>query len=269
MTLAKHNMVAILLGGCMFLAGLQSTTAQTKVETGFLNRTVEVKRTVYKYVVYVPADYPTSQKWPVILFLHGAGERGNDGLLQTQVGLPPVIRGDMKKYPAIVIMPQVPSDSMWNGCPAEAAMAALGTTLKEFATDPDRVYLTGLSMGGNGSFYLGYRYAETFAAIAPVCGFVTSWRENWKPADVVAPGEQATAFERMAQKLAKTPIWIFHGEVDNVVPVEQSRKAAEALMKVNPQAKYTEVAGVGHNSWDNAYNSTSFIEWLFTQKKQH
>jgi predicted peptidase len=250
-------------------AGLQQSDAQGKVETGFLNRTVEVKGTTYKYQVYVPSDYATSQKWPVILFLHGAGERGNDGLVQTQVGLPPVIRGDMKKYPAIVIMPQVPPDSMWNGGPAEAAMAALERTLKEFATDQDRVYLTGLSMGGNGSFYLGYRYAERFAAIAPVCGFVTSWNEHWRPADVVAPGDQATAFERMAQKLAKTPVWIFHGEVDPVVPVDQSRKAAEALMKVNPQAKYTEVAGVGHNSWDNAYNSASFIAWLFAQKKNH
>lgn len=124
-------------------------------------------------MVYVPAEYPRSQKWPVILFLHGAGERGNDGLLQTQVGLPSVILSEVKKYPAIVIMPQVPPDLLWNGGPAEAAMMALCKTMKEFATDPDRVYLTGLSMGGNGSFYLGYRYKEAFAAIAPVCGFVT------------------------------------------------------------------------------------------------
>ncbi len=267
MTQWKRGMLSILIGGCMLSAGLQTTDAQSKVETGFLNRTVDVKGATYKYQVYVPADYASSQKWPVILFLHGAGERGKDGLLQTQVGLPAVIRGDVKKYPAIVVMPQVPPDSMWNGAPAQAAMLALETTLKEYATDADRVYLTGLSMGGNGSFYLGYRYAEKFAAVAPICGWITPWAERWRPVDVVAPGDESTAFERMAEKLAKTPVWIFHGEMDPVVPVEQSRKAAEALMKINPLAKYTEVAGVGHNSWDNTYNSGSFIAWLFAQKK--
>lgn len=251
------------------VAGLHSSVAQTTTETGFLNRTVEVKGTTYTYVVYVPSDHAISQKRPVILFLHGSGERGNDGLVQTQVGLPAVIRGNMKKYPAIVVMPQAPPDAMWNGVTAEAAMVALRATLKEFAADPDRVYLTGLSMGGNGVFYLGYRYAEVFAAVAPICGWVTYWSEEWSTVDVVAPGDEATAFERTAQKLAKTPVWIFHGEMDDVVPVEQSRKAAAALMKINPQAKYTEVPGVGHNSWDNAYNSASFIAWLFAQKKTH
>ncbi len=267
MTQFRRSMLVMLIGGSIMSAGLQQSGAQVRVDTGFLNRTVDVKGTTYKYQVYVPSDYVTSQKWPVILFLHGAGERGKDGLLQTQVGLPSVIRGDVKKYPAIVVMPQVPPDSMWTGDPAQAAMLALERTMKEYAADPDRVYLTGLSMGGNGSFYLGYRHAETFAAVVPICGWITPWTERWRPADVVAPGDDATAFERTAQKLAKTPVWIFHGEMDNVVPVEQSRKAAEALMKVNPQAKYTEVAGTGHNSWDNTYNSASFISWLFAQKK--
>ncbi|MBK7259684.1 MAG: prolyl oligopeptidase family serine peptidase [Ignavibacteriae bacterium] len=267
MTRSKRGVLAMLIGGSLMVAGLQQSDAQGKVETGFLNRTVDVKGATYKYQVYVPAEYASQQQWPVILFLHGAGERGKDGLLQTQVGLPAVIRGDVKKYPAIVVMPQVPPDSMWSGDPAEAAMLALETTLKAYATDADRVYLTGLSMGGNGSFYLGYRFAEKFAAVVPICGWITPWSEHWHPVDVVAPGDEATAFERTAQKLAKTPVWIFHGEMDNVVPVGQSRKAAEALMKVNPQAKYTEVAGTGHNSWDNTYNSASFIAWLFAQKK--
>ena len=248
-------------------AGLQQLDAQSKVETGFLNRTVEVKGATYKYQVYVPAEYASQEKWPVILFLHGAGERGTDGLLQTQVGLPAVIRGDVKKYPAIVVMPQVPPDSMWSGDPAEAAMLALETTLKAYATDADRVYLTGLSMGGKGSHCLRSGLEAQLPVASFICGWITPWSEHWHPVDVVAPGDEATAFERTAQKLAKTPVWIFHGEMDNVVPVGQSRKAAEALMKVNPQAKYTEVAGTGHNSWDNTYNSASFIAWLFAQKK--
>jgi predicted peptidase len=252
----------------MFSTGVQQAEAQAKTETGFLNRTVEVKGLTFKYQVYVPADYNTSQRWPVILFLHGAGERGTDGLVQTHVGLAPSIRGNAKRWPAIAIFPQVPPDSMWTGVPAEAALLALERTMKEYATDPDRVYLTGLSMGGNGSFYLAYRYAEKFAAVAPICGWVTSFSERWRPVDVVAPGDEATAFERLAQKLARTPVWIFHGEEDPVVPVVQSRKAAAAIMAVNPASKYSEVAGVGHNSWDNAYGSTGFSTWLFAQKRR-
>jgi predicted peptidase len=263
------GILSLLLGGCMLFAGVQQAEGQTRTETGFLNRTVELKGQTFRYQVYVPADYAVSQRWPVILFLHGAGERGTDGLVQTQVGLAPAIRGNARRWPAIAIFPQVPPDSMWTGVPAEAAMLALERTMKEYAADPDRVYLTGLSMGGNGSFYLAYRYPEKFAAVVPICGWVTPFSEHWHPVDVVAPGDEATAFERLAQKLAKTSVWIFHGEEDGVVPAEQSRKAAAAIMAVNQAAKFSEVPGTGHNSWDNAYGSTGLSTWLFAQKRQH
>jgi predicted peptidase len=124
-------------------------------------------------------------------------------------------------------------------------------------------------MGGNGSFYLAYRHPEKFAAVVPICGWVAPFSEQWKTPDVVAPGDEATAFDRLAQKLAKTPVWIFHGEEDGVVPPVQSRKAAAAIMAVNPASQFSEVPGTGHNSWDNAYSSMGFSTWLFAQKRQH
>ncbi|CAN5223609.1 hypothetical protein BH23GEM2_BH23GEM2_20120 [soil metagenome] len=121
-----------------------------QAETGFLNRTVTLSGVQHRYQVYVPAAYAGSdQRWPVILFLHGAGERGADGLRQTLVGLPAQIRESPSRYPALVVMPQVPEDSSWIGLYSDVAIAALDRTLAEFRADPDRVYLTGLSMGGN------------------------------------------------------------------------------------------------------------------------
>src|SRR3970040_622111 len=145
-----------------------------RVETGFLDRTVTVSGAPYRYQVYLPAGYASStHRWPVVLFLHGAGERGSDGLLQTTVGIASAIRSAPARYPAIVVMPQVPADSLWIGAPAQLAVAALDQTLAEFRADPDRAYLTGLSMGGNGTWNLAYRFPERFAAIAPICGFIS------------------------------------------------------------------------------------------------
>lgn len=142
------------------------------MQTGFLDRSIEHGGTRYPYQVYVPSNYDASVTWPVVLFLHGAGERGNDGLLQTEVGIGTAIRRYPQRYPAIVVMPQAPRDTFWGGSPGDAAMAALDQTCKEFNTDARRVYLTGLSMGGHGSWMLAYRHVERFAAALVVCGFV-------------------------------------------------------------------------------------------------
>src|SRR6266851_7244837 len=140
-----------------------------RVETGFLDRTVVIGNQGYPYQVYVPSNYSTRTDWPVILFLHGSGESGSDGLLQTSVGLALAIRQNSKRFPAVVIFAQMPRDSQWVGAPAEAAFAALKQTMVEFKVDLQRVYLTGLSRGGHGTWYLAYRHPEIFAAIAPIC----------------------------------------------------------------------------------------------------
>src|SRR6266516_2449349 len=164
------TLLIMLVFGFYELLGIAASLQQ--VQTGFLDRNVTVAGRAYHYQVYVPADYQTKPTWPAILFLHGAGERGNDGLLQTNVGLGPAIRQNPARYPAIVVFPQAPPDSQWVGTPADMAVAALQQTLREFHVDLNRVYLTGLSMGGHGTWYIAYRHPELFAAIVPICGWV-------------------------------------------------------------------------------------------------
>jgi predicted peptidase len=238
-----------------------------RVETGFIDRTVTVAGHAYHYQIYVPVTYRTQTRWPVILFLHGAGERGSDGLLQTTVGLGPAIRRERERFPAIVVFPQAPSDSQWVGTPAEMAMVALERTMAEFDVDSDRVYLTGLSMGGHGTWYLAYRHPETFAAVAPICGWVPDFPRF--PGSVpVVPADSGAAIPALARRLARVPIWIFHGEMDAVVPVSGSRDPAAALEAVSDVARYTEYLGLGHNSWDATYASQEFARWLFAQRRR-
>lgn len=218
-----------------------------RVETGFLNRTLVHGSLVMPYVVYVPRDYTPTQKYPVILFLHGAGERGSDGIRQTQVGIGAAIRTYPERFPCLVVMPQCPADRWWRGEELEAAYQCLQQILREFSCDPQRVYLTGLSMGGFGSWELAAKYPDAFAAVIPICG-----RGN--PAD--------------AEKLKNLPIWVFHGEADTLVPPTFSREMVEALQKAgSTRVKYTELPGIGHNSWDPAYSSAEVIRWLLEQRK--
>ncbi|MGH7539485.1 MAG: alpha/beta hydrolase-fold protein, partial [Gemmatimonadota bacterium] len=246
------------------VAGLPA--AGQAVRTGFLDRVVAMDGHDYPYQVYVPSAYEATESWPVILFLHGAGERGSDGLLQTAVGLAPAIRRDAARYPAIVVFPQSPRDSLWTGTPAQAAMAALERTMEEFSVDPDRVYLTGLSMGGHGTWYLAYRHPERFAAVVPICAWVRP-RPDVPRASSVVPPEDGEPFEVLARRLRDVPIWIFHGEVDRVVPVEESREAAAALEAAGADVRYTELLGVDHDSWDAAYGSPELTTWLFAQRR--
>src|SRR2546428_10181309 len=238
-----------------------------RVETGFLDRSITVGGRAYHYQVYVPADYQTKQSWPAILFLHGAGERGDDGLLQTNVGLGPAIRKNRCGYPAIMVFPQVPRDSQWVGGPAEMAVAALQQTMREFHVDPSRVYLTGLSMGGHGTWYIAYRHAELFAAIVPICGWVRDFPQ-FRGSQPVVPGDSTSIMPNLVQRLGKVPIWIFHGEVDQVVNVNGSREPAAALKAAGADLRYTELLGLNHNSWDAAYGSAEFVRWLFAPQRR-
>ena len=249
----------------LLLLGIAASLQQT--QTGFLDRSVTVGTRAYHYQVYVPADYASKPNWPAILFLHGAGERGTDGLIQTNVGLGAAIRQNASRYPAIVVFPQLPPDSQWVGTPADMAVAALQQTMREFHVDASRVYLTGLSMGGHGTWYVAYRHPELFAAIVPICGWV---RESWqfRGSMPVVPGDSAQVMTLLAQKLGKVPIWIFHGEVDQVVNVNGSREPAAALKAAGANVQYTELLGLNHNSWDAAYGSDEFVRWLFAQQRR-
>lgn len=258
-------MINRVLSTVVLLAVTGQMAMAQRVETGFLNRTATVGGQAYRYQVYVPADYASRTDWPVVLFLHGAGERGSDGILQTTVGLAPAIRRDPSRFPAIVVLPQVPTDSAWAGAPAEAAMVALRQTMSEYRVDADRVYLTGLSMGGRGTWYLAYRNPTVFAAVAPICGWITASPRFSSLA--VIPGDSAAQFVTLARQLRDVPIWIFHGEMDRVVPVIGSREPAAALKDAGSKARYTEYLGTDHNSWDPTYASKEFVDWMFQQRR--
>ena len=226
-------------------------------ETGFLNRVIKVNNKDFKYQVYLPADYSKAKQWPIILSLHGSGERGDDGLAQTQVGIGGAIRFHADRFPAVVVMPQCRKDVWWTDPEMEQqAMAILAKSMKEFKGDPKRVYLTGLSMGGYGTFALAAKYPDKFAAVVPVCGGVVRPRTE-------ADGDPYTD---AARKIGKTPMWIFHGDADKSVPVTESQKMSAAIKAAGGNVRYTEYPGVPHNSWDKAYGEADLAKWLFEQR---
>ena len=239
-------------------------------ETGFLDRSVALDGTEYRYQVYVPRDYGDSDRWPVILSLHGGGSRGSDGLRPTEGGLARAIRLNVSRFPAIVVFPQSPTEGPgWQGLGERIALGALDSALKEFKTDPSRIYLTGYK-GGNGSWYLAYNHPERFAAVVVVSGFVEEFvgPSTGTVYPAVAPESSSDPFAAVAQRVARIPIWIFHGEADPVVPVVQSRGMAAAFEAVGADFRYTELPGVGHNAWDPAYESEEVTAWLFAQGRR-
>lgn len=233
---------------------------------GFVAREIVVDGQSHRYQVFVPARSTADSKPPVILFLHGSGERGDDGVKPTQSGLGPYLRAHAESFPAIVVFPQVPEDQEWSDN-AALAFAALDASSKEFGGDADRTYLTGLSMGGYGTWELALLRPYRFAALVPICGGITH------------PGDRATVevrsvsgasdpFAETARRLRDKPIWIFHGAKDDIVLPEQSRRMAAALKSAGAtDARYTEFPDANHNSWDPAYASPELWTWLFAQKR--
>ncbi len=216
-------------------------------ETGFEIARVEVHGAPYPVAIRVPRNYSDNQSWPVILFLHGKGECGDDGVFHTTVGLGRHVRAHPERFPAIVVMPQIPVGSRWEGARLDLALAALDEARRRYHTDPGRVVLTGLSLGGFGVWALGARCPERFCALVPICG----------------GGDPANA-----RHLARVPIWCFHGAADPVIPVERSRTMTAAVRAAGGSVKYTELPGVGHNSWDAAYGDPEVIRWMLAQHRR-
>jgi len=239
------------------------TSSARAAETGFLNRTVKIGAETYRYQVYVPRDWDKKRKWPIILFLHGAGERGDDGIVQTEVGIGGAIRRYVDRFPAIVVMPQCRKDKWWTEeTMQQQALQALEQSMKEFNGDRDRTYLTGLSMGGYGAWSIAAKRPGKFAAIVPVCGGIRPPPRVPVPDAAKAIDPNVDLYAQAAQRIGKTPIWIFHGGADPVVPPDESRKMNEALMAVGGDVKYTEYEKVGHNSWDKAYAEPELMKWM-------
>jgi len=212
---------------------------------GFITKTYTGPEGEGKYVVYVPKSYTGDKAFPLILFLHGSGETGTDGELQVKVGLAPAIK-KKTDFPFIAVFPQSQKRSWQAGGPdAKRAMSILAEVEKAYKVDSKRIYLTGLSMGGFGTWSLAAAYPDRWAAIAPICG-----------------GGKADT----AEKIKHIPCWCFHGDADKAVNVNGSRAMIEALKKAGAMPIYTEYPGVGHNSWDRAYATAELYDWFLKQK---
>jgi predicted peptidase len=237
-------------------------------ESRFVERSVRIGETSYGYKVYLPPGFDPSRTWPVILFLHGAGERGTDGVQPSAVGLGPVLRAHPERYPALVVFPQAPPGQVWFGDLARVATTALDQTMAEFRGDPERVYLAGLSMGGYGTWTLASENPDRYAAIVSVCGGIVPPPGLRMRVTQLPPSLQADdPYAATAARVSRIPAWLFHGAEDTSVPVTESRRIAAALKQAGGSPRYTEYEGVGHNSWDRAFADPELPQWLLAQRR--
>ncbi|NUQ65596.1 MAG: prolyl oligopeptidase family serine peptidase [Pirellulales bacterium] len=204
-----------------------------------LDRSVRV---ALDYLLYLPAGYEQQKSWPLLLFLHGAGERGND-LELVKVHGPPKLIAAGKEFPFVVVSPQCPKGRWWQ--PHELT-ALLDEIVETYRIDQDRICVTGLSMGGFGTWAVAAYTPERFAALVPVCGGGEAY---W------------------TREFARVPVWAFHGAKDSVVPLERSEKMVEAIKKHGGSAKLTAYPEAGHDSWTETYNNPELYEWLLQQKR--
>lgn len=222
------------------------------------------------YRILYPENYDKTKKYPLILFLHGAGERGTDNRKQLVHGAKLFLKDENRKsFPAIVVFPQCPEDSYWSSVkidrskqplqfefdyttnptwPLVAANELVKKIIKEEAVDKSKVYVAGLSMGGMGTFESVYRYPDLYAAALPICG-----------------GGDATHYDK---RVGKTAFWIFHGSADAVVNPQQSRDMEAKIKLLKIKNRYTEYPGVNHNSWDNAFAEPDFLSWMFSHRRR-
>jgi predicted peptidase len=226
----------------------KNDNSQGKIE----NRSVGVDSDNFHYQVYVPPQLQSEKKLPLIVFLHGIGQRGSGGFLPTAGAAHSIAQHYLAQVPAIILLPQCRSGSYWSDSVMEdMVMKEIAQTIEEFGADAKRVYLTGVSMGGYGVWHFAVRYAEKFAALVSICG-----------GSSIIKGDR---FSPIAEKVGKIPAWIFHGAEDKVVPVSESREIVKALKANDGNVKYSEYPGVGHNVWMNALGEKELMPWLFAQ----
>ena len=211
-------------------------------------------------------DFSASERYPLVIFLHGGGERGNDNVSQLKWGVQNFATDEaLMKYKAIVLAPQSPSDGRWSNFegqfrdsdqplrladtpskPLQMTMEVVDQLIENFSVDTSRIYITGMSMGGFGTWDAIARWPDRFAAAVPVCG----------------GGDPSTA-----KRIAHIPIWVTHGADDPTVPPELSREMVNALRKAGAKPGYTEYPAVGHFSWLQTYTDENIMAWLFSQRK--
>ncbi len=236
--------LAALLSGCKTTGSMPAGQS----EKAFQKRVSH--KVAANYLLHLPPDYKANAKkrWPLIIFLHGAGERGTNLSLVTKHGPPKVVK-NKTDFPFILVSPQCPAGERWDN---ETMMALRQHAIDKYRVDTDRVYLTGLSMGGFGSWSLGMAYPDKFAAIAPICG----------------GGETIPillADKRKQEQLKKLPIWAFHGAKDPVVKLEESEKMVNALKRIGSEnVQLTVYPEAQHDSWTETYDNPKLYDWFLS-----
>lgn len=243
MTRNRMIATAALFGFAMAATAQDTMTLQPKTLKTTVTRDV-----VLRYWLYLPEGYAhdTSKRWPLILFLHGAGERGDD-LEKVKKHGPPKLIAAGTHLPFIVVAPQCPADAWWESTPQVIALAALLDDIQaSHRVDPDRVYCTGISMGGYGTWRLACEFPGRFAAVVPICG-------GGRPF--------------LAKAMKDVPAWVFHGAKDPVVPLSESEKMVEALKRSGGTVEFTVYPEALHDSWTETYDNPAVFEWLLKHRR--
>ena len=257
------------LAALMLMAGCASLSSSGSDHGHFVARSVTVNGMHMPYQVFVPAHAARQPgPLPVVLFLHGSGERGRDGVKQTEAGLGPYLRMHAADFPALAVLPQAPDNEEWSGRNNVLALAALDAAIAEFAADPERQYLTGMSMGGYGSWNIALAEPARFAALVPICGGIRAPRSERPSLMVEALAQESDPHAALARRLKDMPIWIFHGALDNAVPPDDDRRLHAAFQRIGAgDVRYTEYPQGNHNVWDATYADPAMWAWLFAQTR--
>ena len=200
----------------------------------------------FNYVVNLPKDYDENKTYPLVFFLHGAGERGDDLEVACRHGYMRYVREQGAEYPFLFVAPQCPGWDYW-GCYTESHLHFIDYICDTYPVDRDRVILTGLSMGGTGTWMLAMADPTRFSCIVPVCGTGIVWN---------------------AKRLAHLPIRMYHGDDDPIVPFEESVSMLRELTRADADVKLTICYGAGHNAWETAYTDPDLIDWMLAQKRK-
>jgi predicted peptidase len=244
------TLCAMLLGTVLAEEDMGTTNQEIKT---FKGRSAE--RFELEYLLFLPEGYKeeADKRWPLMLFLHGAGERGTNISKVTVHGPPKVVK-ERKDFPFILVSPQCPSGKTWSD---QALLGLVDEITRKYRVDSSRIYLTGLSMGGYGTWSLGTKYPEKFAAIAPICGGGDTLHIL-----LPAPGKQAA--------LKQLPIWVFHGAKDSIVPLSESERMVNALKNAgNQNVKLTVYPEADHDSWTETYKNQELYDWMLQHKSKN
>jgi predicted peptidase len=230
----------------------QPGTAAESGTPAFEIRRLRLKGDSVAYAVWLPPVYSRARAWPCILFLHGSGECGTDGTRPTRIGIGPALLAHPERWPAVVVMPQKPRDDEEWEEREDLVFAVLAAVRRRWRIDPERVVLTGISQGGHGAWMIAARHPDLWSCLVPVCGY----------------GRART----VAPRVARLPVWAFHGLKDDAVdPLDTRRIVAELAQRRKagglPEPRLTLYPDLGHDCWDAAYGDSLLAPWMLEQRR--